>query len=497
MTYELRAHQIEAINDIAQSFRSGHQRPILQAACGFGKTLLAIDIIKRAVKKMGYVVFVVDRIQLIDQTSKEFDKHGIEHGIIQGDHWRRNHKRVQIASVQTLVKRKMLPRATLFFVDECHAVYASFIKLITQGEYKDVPVIGLSATPFSKGLGKTYDDLVLSKTTAWLIENGYLCNYTAYGAPIDLSGIKTTAGDYNPGQLDERVRKTKIVGDVVTTWLRLGQNRQTICFAVSVAHSEAIVSEFRANGVTAEHIDAYTESEERDEILSRHESGEIKIVSNVGILTKGWDSPQTDCLIVAVPTKSLMKLIQIFGRILRVSKNRTDAIILDHGGNIERLGYPDDQLPEYLCNGDKNEAEAQKKDREEKITLPTACEKCYFLSDHFVCPQCGHKPAVVPKVEAVNGQLKKLEKVAMKDKSMWFGMLLGHARSKGYSDGWASHKYRDKFDVWPAKKTGIAAVSPNQEVKNWIKSRQIAAAKRKPSSEKVAKQQIDKLLTAL
>lgn len=480
MTYQLRPHQEIAISKIRDSFRRGHRTPLLQAPTGFGKTLIAVDIIKSALAKGKRVIFIVDRIQLIDQTSEAMDHHGIPHGVVQGDHWRVNNEPLQIASLQTFMKRRNKPDADLVIVDEAHGLYKSFVKFMTE-TWNNLPYIGLSATPFTRGLGKIYDDLIVVETTGSLIEKGYLSNFEAYGAPIDLKGVRTVAGDFNGADLEKKVNKKKLIGDVVKTWLRLGQNRQTVCFAVSVAHSEAIVDEFIANGVAAAHIDAHTSSEERERILEAHADGEIKILSNVGITTKGWDSPETTCLIYARPTKSLMLHIQILGRVLRKSSCGSDAIILDHGNNIARLGFPTDPLPEFLCNGDKSETEAKKKESSEKSDepLPTPCEKCHHISTHFVCPKCGHKPAVMPNVETVDVKLAKLKKVPPAEKDKWFSELLGYSRSKGMNDGWASHKFNEKFGHFPVKKVGIPAVAPSPEVLGYIKHLNIKWSKRK------------------
>lgn len=480
MTYQLRPHQEIAISKIRDSFRRGHRTPLLQAPTGFGKTLIAVDIIKSALAKGKRVIFIVDRIQLIDQTSEAMDYHGIPHGVVQGDHWRVNNEPLQIASLQTFMKRRNKPDADLVIVDEAHGLYKSFVKFMTE-TWNNLPYIGLSATPFTRGLGKIYDDLIVVETTGSLIERGYLSDFEAYGAPIDLKGVRTTAGDFNGADLEKKVNKKKLIGDVVSTWLRLGQNRQTVCFAVSVAHSEAIVDEFIANGVSAAHIDAHTSSEERERILEAHADGEIKILSNVGITTKGWDSPETTCLIYARPTKSLMLHIQILGRVLRKSSCGSDAIILDHGNNIARLGFPTDPLPEFLCNGDKSETEAKKKESSEKSDepLPTPCEKCHHISTHFVCPKCGHKPAVMPNVETVDVKLAKLKKVPPAEKEKWFSELLGYSRSKGMNDGWASHKFNEKFGHFPVKKVGIPAVAPSPEVLGYIKHLNIKWSKRK------------------
>jgi len=469
MTYELRPHQTNAIELLRQSFRSGHRTPLLQAPTGAGKTLISIDIIKSALAKGKRVMFVVDRVSLIDQTSSEFDKHGLPHGVIQADHWRVNNEPLQLASTQTITRRRRKPDVDVIIVDECHSLYKSFVKLMME-TWSALPFIGLSATPFTKGLGNIYDDLLVVETTSSLIDKGYLCDYVAYGAPIDLKGIKTVAGDYNQKELAKRVNTKHIVGDVVSTWFKFGYDRQTVCFAVSVAHSEAIADEFRANGISAAHIDAFTNPDERYDIMQAHNNGDIRVLCNVGITTKGWDSPNTTCLILARPTKSLMLYIQMVGRVLRVSDCRSDAIILDHGANIERLGFPTDQLPEYLCNGDKDSQVKKKKDEEEKAEkLPTACEKCTFLSTQFTCPSCGHTPPVAPNVKAVNGELKVMKRVPQAEKDAWYGMLMGYARKHRFNDGWAAHKYRAKFSVWPNRKTGVHAVEPNEEVINFIK----------------------------
>ena len=475
----LRAYQDVAISDVREAMRAGFKRPLLQAPTGSGKTRMATEIIRSALDKGKRVLFVVDRILLIDQTAEAFHDAGFWFGVIQADHPQTcSAAPLQIGSVQTLTRRRF-PIVDLIIVDEAHCVYAGFVKQIEA--WNKIPVIGLSATPWTKGLGNIYDKLIVAETTSNLIDEGYLCDFVAYGpAGPDLKGARTTAGDYNLKDLEERVNQPKIIGDVVETWLKRGDNRQTVCFAVNVAHSEAIVDEFMANGVTAAHIDAYTEPEERLRIMAAHDAGEIKIISNVGIATKGWDSPATTCLIYARPTKSMMLHIQILGRVLRKSPCGQDAIILDHGDNIKRLGFPTDQLPEYLCNGEKEEKD-KAKEKEKKEKLPRPCERCTFLSTEFICPSCGHKPEKTPDVIAEAGDLKKLARnTPQSDKDQWYGMLVGYARKKGFKDGWASHKYKEKFGVWPAKKNGVAAIEPNAEVANFIQHLNIKNS-RKPS----------------
>ncbi|MCP4078292.1 MAG: DEAD/DEAH box helicase, partial [Gammaproteobacteria bacterium] len=417
--YTLRPHQVTAIEGIRNSYKAGHKRPVLQAVPGFGKTLCAVDMIKQAIDKGKRVCFIVDRIILIEQTSREFDKFGLDHGIIQGQNPRTNDLPLQIASTQTLaarVKNSNVYNSVLkdnqfpfdwLIVDECHTQSRALNKLMLTNS--QIPVLGLSGSPWAKGMGQVYDDLILAESTQNLIDKGFLSDFVAYGSPLlDLKGVKTVAGDYNQKEIAQRASKAKIVGDVVKTWLQRGENRQTMCFAINVAHSKAIIDEFRANGVTAAHIDAHTTYDDRIRILKAHNDGELKILSNVGITTKGFDSPQTTCLILARPTKSMMLYIQMINRVLRVSSCGKDAIILDHGRNIERLGLPTDQMQEYLCDGDPDLAEKKKKEKEREKAAPKPCPKCYHLHTEFICPACGYKPELMHDIESTEDKLQKI-----------------------------------------------------------------------------------------
>jgi DNA repair protein RadD len=480
-------HQIEAVSRLGASLRSGKRRPVLMAPTGAGKTRIALEIIERARAKGKRVMFIADRITLIDQTSDVFDRFGIDHGVIQGDHWRYNPaKPVQVASAQTLSRRQNIPPADLVIVDECHDVHKGVVSLLDT--WNRVPAIGLSATPFTRGLGKIYDDLVIVATTSELIRKGYLSDYIAYGPPPpDLSKVKTVAGDYNEADLAEKVNRKEIIGSVVDTWKRYGEDRQTVCFAVDVAHSKALEEAFRYQGVGAAHIDAYTSPQDRQAVMRAHNSGEVRIVVNVGILTKGWDSPATSCISLARPTKSLMLHIQMIGRVLRRHDDKDRAIILDHGGNIARLGAPDDDMPEFLDPGERIDRQAKKaeeKEREEKAPKP--CPQCAHLFVGHKCPSCGFERKTPNRVAEKDGKLEKLEKATKGEKEQWFRELLGYSRKKGFSDGWASHKYRERFGVWPAKKSNLHPCEPGPEVRKYIQYLNIKWAKRRDVREQVS-----------
>ena len=337
--FTLRPYQSDALNEVRAAFASGFKRVVLQLPCGGGKTQIAATMIRGAVDKGRKCLFVCDRIELIDQTSKRFDAEGIPHGVIQGQHERcRPYEPVQICSIQTLGARKRWPDAEFIIQDECHSRYATMDKIIAR--WGNVPMVGLSATPWSKGLGKSWEHLVVGTTTGELIDLGFLVPFRVYGPQgPDLSKVKTVAGEYHEGQLAEAVDQPKLVADIVSTWLKLGEDRQTICFATNILHSRHIVAQFKAAGVKAEHIDAYSDTEERRSILKRFEDGDTRIVSSVDILTKGYDQPLASCMIDARPTKSLILHAQKTGRVLRISPGKNclarGTLVLTDCGEVE------------------------------------------------------------------------------------------------------------------------------------------------------------------
>ncbi|NBW16636.1 MAG: hypothetical protein EBR82_52535 [Caulobacteraceae bacterium] len=159
-------------------------------------------------------------------------------------------------------------------VHNCHAVAGSKDYKSLFDKHNTIPIVGLSATPFSKGLGLMFDGLVIGATIRDLIDDGYLvdCEIYAPGEP-DLSQVKIVAGDYQQDQLGEAVDKPELVGDIVTHWLKLARGQQTICFATNILHSKHICDEFEKHNIPAGHIDAYTPAEERKRSVA-HEAKE-------------------------------------------------------------------------------------------------------------------------------------------------------------------------------------------------------------------------------
>jgi len=298
----LRQYQEEAIIALRMVLRGGIKRPVLFSPTGSGKTEMAMALIHGAVSKGKRVVFLCNRINLVNQASKRFYRSGINHGIIQGANTRGEYKDVVIASIQTIAKRAM-PDTDLLIIDECHGAAGSksFRQIIFDN--KDKPIIGLTATPWAKGMARFYpelggplfEDMVIATTIPQLIKDKFLVDVEIYAPESpDMTGVKLSKNafgemDWSDSDIGKAVDKPALIGGIVEHWLKLSKDLPTVCFASNINHSKHIVEQFRAAGVAAEHIDCYTKDTERIEILKRIESGETIVISNVGILTEGWD----------------------------------------------------------------------------------------------------------------------------------------------------------------------------------------------------------------
>lgn len=488
MRLELHDHQTRAVNMLKHSLGKGHTRPMLQAPTGMGKTVLASAIVEGALAKGNRVMFVVPAISLINQTAEKFIAQGItDIGVIQADHpWTDYSKPVQIASIQTLKRRDLsnLPFVQVVIVDEAHRWFTFCEQWFR--DWNGVIFIGLSATPWTKGLGKHYDDLLISTTTQELIDKGFLSDFRVY-APThpDLKNVKIVAGDYHEGQLSEVMGEAKIVSDVVANWLEKAKGRATLLFAVDRAHAKKQQQDFLSAGVSAEYIDAFTDVKDRERIARAFHDGSVQVVCSVGCLTTGidWD---VRCIVLARPTKSEMLFVQMIGRGLRTAEGKDHCLILDHSDTHLRLGFVTDIQHEQLDDGEYKKSSSS----EPKEALPKECGSCGVLKPpkQHECLQCGFKPEKQSEVQAADGELAELSRVQKKrhlefsidEKRAVYQQFLSHAQDRGHSQGWVGHKYKAYFGTWPPNQfRNCMPVEVTPEIASWIKSQNIRFAKSK------------------
>lgn len=495
---QLRPYQDGALQNIRSALARGARRVMLYSPTGSGKTEMGFGMISGALAKGRRVMFIANRKELVAQASRRLTAAGIHHGVLQAENTRSLDARVLVCSIDTVHRRGLPDDVGLILIDEAHAVAGSVKYRELLFKYNLVPVVGLSATPFAPGLGKHYDKLrgplfevlVEATTISGLIELGFLVDCDVFApADPDLTGVKTQRGmggelDYNADQLAEAIDKPALVGDIVQHWRKLAAGKQTVVFATNIAHSQHIVAEFQRVGVAAEHIDYHHDDDERAAILDRFKHGETMVLSNVGLLAEGWDCPAVEVMILARPTKSLIRYVQMVGRVLRPAAGKTKALLLDHSGTVLHLGFATDDLPLELDDGKANTSGKSKQER--KKPEPKPCPKCKFVRDAGVhaCPKCGFEPQRQSDVEVADGELVRIDRKKKKpaaghfEKAATFAGLLHIADERGYSHGWASHKFREIFGVWPKGLPSICR-EPTSDLRNWVKSRNIAWANRK------------------
>lgn len=494
----LRGYQEGAIAKLRSALAGGSRRVLLYSPTGSGKTEMAFVMVVGAVAKGRKVVFIANRKELVRQASRRLDAAGIAHGILQAENTRGLDAKVLVCSIDTVHRRGLPDDVGLIIIDESHAVAGSVKYRELLFRYNLVPVVGLSATPFAPGLGKHYAELrgplfealVEAVTIRELIDLGFLVDCDVFApADPDLTGVKTQRSiggeiDYNETQLAEAVDKPALVGDIVQHWHRLAAGKQSVCFASSIAHSQHIVAAFQSAGVKAAHLDYHHDDDERAAILDAFARGEITVLSNSALLAEGWDCPSTEVMILARPTKSLIRYVQMVGRVLRPAPGKVRALLLDHSGTVLRLGFATDDLPLELDDGTARTSASKKQER--KASEPKPCPSCKYVrpAGVHVCPSCGFAPTRQSDVEVADGQLVKLDRKTKQpaagrfEKAATFAGLLHIASERGYSHGWASHKYREIFGVWPKGLPSICR-EPTSDLRNWVKSKNIAWANRK------------------
>lgn len=487
---QLRPHQQEVVDQLSKGFADGHRCQLLYAATGFGKTEVAMYIMREMSKQYKRSAMILDRIVLVEQTSLRMGKYGIQHGVMQAQHWRyKPMERIQICSAQTLEKRQSVPDINLIIVDECHVSRKGTIKLIKENPH--IRVIGLTATPFTKGLGDIYTNVVGASATGDLVSKGWLTSLKVFIAKeIDMTGAKKVAGEWSADEVS--TRGMQITGDIVSEWVKkthqiYGGPRKTIVFCSGVEHGRDLVKEFAAAGYNFISI-SYKEDDEFKrttiEDFSRPDT-EIHGLIATDILTRGFDVPDVMIAVSARPfSKSFSSHVQQLGRVMRPYEGKDYGVWLDHSGNYLRFRQDWDKLyNEGVTELQSGGSEVAKKEPTEREKKQSQCPKCSSLwtSPTRTCSFCGFERPNMREVVNVPGELKELEAANRKlqiNNQEFYSHLLYYAKAKGYKDGWAAFKYKEKFHAMP---NGLKTtpVKPTVATLGWIKSRVIAYAKSK------------------
>ena len=462
-----RPRQAQAIADLRKAYRFGYKAPILIAPTGFGKSATAICMIQSALDKGKRVWFIAHLKEILNDTSSRLTDAGISHGWIASGRDGNRSLPVQVAMVQTLVRRlDRYEPPDLIIVDEAHLAVANTYQQIFEWagagpKFKrpgGAHLLHLTATPCrldGRGMGEVADILVPTCSTQELIDDGLLAaiRYYAPSEP-DLSGVHTVAGDFNQGELAAAMDKPVITGSAVAHYRKLAHNRPAVAFCVTVEHATNVAEQFRQAGYRAVAISGESDTVERDAALQGLRDGSLDVVCNCALWVAGVDAPTIGCIILLTPTQSVVKYLQSVGRGLRTHPGKTDCIILDHSANVRRHGLPTD-LREWTL------AAVEKKKNAKKSEVPVkTCSVCFATVPSIVTHcQCGAEfPVNERTIEEVEGDLvemtpearAQLREQAIKQRKQEQGrsqteadlIRIGYARGMKRPELWARHVLR-------------------------------------------------------
>lgn len=486
MELELREAQLRAIQMLREGFAAGHRAQILVGPTGFGKTEIAIALLDAAKKKGSRTAMILDRIVLCDQTSQRLEKYKINHGVLQAGHWRyRPYEHIQVCSAQTLEKRGSFPGLSLLIVDECHAQRAQTTEFIKNNP--DVKVIGLSATPLTKGLANTYSHVVNPTTTKELIDNKLLTPLRVFIAKeIDMDGAKKVAGEWS--QAEATSRGMKITGDIVAEWIKktheiYGKPMKTIVFSAGVAHGQDLAKQFAEHGYNFVSISYKDDDDFKKEVIEEFGKPDTDIHGLIAtdILTKGFSVDDVHIGVSARPfSKSLSSHIQQMGRVMRTHPSKTFATWLCHSGNYLRFREDWEEIYENGITELVDGREKAKKEKTEKEKKESKCPSCGALwSGGDTCSHCGHVRERKSMIGTAPGEMEELQAGATRDAKQAFWSMCQHkVKYEGWAPGRAAHTYKDKFGVWP-KGLVDTPIIPDLKFEKFVKSRIIAYLKGK------------------
>jgi DNA repair protein RadD len=401
---QLRDYQAEAIHSVHDWFRAKRGNPLVVAPTGAGKSVILAGFVKGAVTEYPAtrVLCLTHVKELISQNFAALLRSwpAAPAEIYSAGLGRKRIGQITFAGVQSFVKlieRGSTGQWDLLIVDEAHLIPASgattYRRVINalRAANPKLKVIGLTATPYRLDSGRLdtgddalFDGICYDIQIRMLVERGYLSPLISKrpDAVFNLEGLHKRGGDFIEAEMATRFNVDDVTNAALDEALGLAADRRAwLAFCCNVEHAEAVAQGLRDRGVTAATVTGKTPAGERAMLLSKYKAGEIKALTSVGVLTTGFDAPITDMILMMRPTQSIGLYVQIAGRGMRVAPGKTDCLVLDFAGNVERHGPVDAiQMP------------GEKKKNEEPGEAPVkACPECgtYCLIAARECLDCG------------------------------------------------------------------------------------------------------------
>jgi DNA repair protein RadD len=445
---QLRDYQQEAINALFSYFERARGNPLLVLPTGAGKSVIQAFFLKQVFASWPHqrVICLTHVKELIEQNYSKLIAvaPSLPVGIFSASLNRRDSRQpITFAGIQSVYKRaEQFGHTDLIIVDECHLIpkkgtgmYISFIEALQKINPK-LKVIGMSATPFRldsgflhEGDGALFTDLAYNLPITRLLQEGHLCPVTTRGSKhkIDLSNVKKSGGEYILKEMD--VEAQKITSAAVEEIMSYGHDRKAwLIFCTSINHAEIVKNLLVEYGINAECVHSRLKKNERARILNDFKAGKIKAITNIDVLTTGFDCPILDTIIYLRGTESGSLYIQMTGRGMRCAPDKNDCLILDFAGNVTRHG-PIDAV-KIKVKGTSGDAEPALKE----------CPECFQHVSTFaqVCPHCGAQlvddSPVVPQHDATASDAAILSSEIEPESVICDSMLFRRHKKEGKPD---------------------------------------------------------------
>jgi len=489
----LRQYQKQFISDVYACIRSGSRRILGVAPTGSGKTIIASKIIKDAITKGKRVFFLVHRDILITQTYNKIKSFNFRNcGFIKSGWQENKNSLVQIASVQTLASRNwwhQIP-ADIVIIDEAHInAYAAVVQRMMNQIYPQALYLALTGTPWRlakhESMVDIFQSLVCAPMPFELINQGFLVKPSYFSvAQADLDLVGTIGGDFDEGQLAIACDRPELLQQIVEDWKRYALGRRTIAFTVNVQHAQDLALAFLSKGIPAACVSAKTPVKTTEQIYKQLENGQVLVVCSCMKLTEGFDVPSVSAILLCRPTLSKSLYFQMVGRGLRLSPEtgKTDCIVIDPSGNVQRHHYIEDLKEISLEAGkEKQEDEAPKK------ICPASMGGCRAIIYACLmrCPNCGYVFPMPKKFYFVPELQQQLSEEDV-ERYDFLRQKIREAYERNFAPAWAATTYKKHYGYWPPDSWGRGAVfgiNPTASQKHSYRQYLKSVAQRKEKSD--------------
>jgi superfamily II DNA or RNA helicase len=380
---ELFPDQQEALDKVLERYKGCPigGRALVVAPTAWGKTVFfsalinALDFVKKGIP----VLIIAHRDELLDQARDKF--HMFDPTAIVGKVGGGRHEYgcpVTVASVDTISGEKHLEKIPSFkyglvIIDECHHSPAPKYQKVLN-VLKEAFQLGVTATDErldGKSLEPIFGKALFRMPIVDAIAKKRLSDVKAVAirTEVDLNDIESSKNaegvtDFNQTELNLAVNTPARNRRIVEAYQEHCPNERAICFAVTVAHASAISDAFNEAGISSVCVTGETPIEERKQIYTAFDKGEILVLTNVMVLTEGFDAPKIKGILMARPTQSRALYLQCVGRGLRKSPGKTHCIILDLTDNCDKYRLKPQSLRKAIKDVQEGETILEALERE-------------------------------------------------------------------------------------------------------------------------------------